>query len=197
MIGSSFLLSEVVGSISFLKLLHCKALSAIVNADCSRANRFSPSRVEPRLASRNHSLRPSPCFPLIGGGRQALIRMIVSAMNHFPLSLLILRLLRPSHAPGGVYLHMLPFVDAADADRSVHSASGSSAGMGASGQARSTRLRASMSMPDMRYSDGPASDPAIPVGWGSAKPSPLRANERRRESLVGRWVQRPYLAPYA
>lgn len=34
--------------------------------------------------------------------------MTVSLMNHFPISTLVLRILQPSHVPGGVFLKLLP-----------------------------------------------------------------------------------------
>jgi len=51
-----------------------------------------------------HTIRPSKRTP----GLQAAMRMTVSLINHFPVATLALRLLRPSHAPGGVFLTLLP-----------------------------------------------------------------------------------------
>jgi len=127
------------------------------------------------------------CIPyLFVGIVQAVIRMTVSLMNHFPISTLVLRILQPSHVPGGVFLKLLP--PAAESD-TAHSLDGPTAAQLTGG---GRGMRASTSLPDMGHltlprrssNDGPV---GLEAAWAaSMKPSPLRANERRKSSLVGR-----------
>ncbi|EKX31886.1 hypothetical protein GUITHDRAFT_149010 [Guillardia theta CCMP2712] len=151
---------------------------------------------------------------------QTAIRLIVSVLNHFPLFSVLLRLLDPSHLPGGARLELLRYPDhvkglgAKEEEETSQSSpllhllpkvlskflplhlepeKVPAASVLSSFSEEQVGMNKSSSMPDLSLPGGSFDLGSHARGsgftsesWRDEQPSPLRANERKRSSLVGR-----------